>query len=429
MTDKRVSEVATTIDGWVAPGFEAVRRCFQENFDAGREVGAAFAAYHRGEKVVDLWGGIADRTTGRPWREDSLALVYSTTKGITAMCAHRLAEQGRLDVDAPVATYWPEFAQAGKDEITVADLLAHRAGLAWIDGIMSFEDMLAWDPVIRALERQAPSWTPGTAHGYHATTYGWLVGEVVRRITGVSLGTFLRTEITGPLDADFFIGLPPSEEPRVARLVSFLEGLAAGHLTEALEAATTGSGGGDLGLGPDLADLAALAPSYLAEGGPLLKALGAPGGALSAPDIWDSPRLHQAEIPAANGICDARSLARLYGACVSEVTRESAPAFRILSPEQVDRAVDQQTKGPDVVLMGLDLQWGLGFNVNRGLIEAAGLGGRRAFGHFGMGGSAGWADPDVELGMGYVMNRMEIGTTGDTRSFGLMRACLDAVGH
>jgi CubicO group peptidase (beta-lactamase class C family) len=429
LTDDRVSGVGTAIDGWVAPGFEAVRRSFQENFDAGNEVGAAFAAYHRGEKVVDLWGGVADRTTGRPWSEDSLALVYSTTKGITAMCAHRLAQKGLLDVDASVATYWPEFAQAGKDEITVADLLSHRAGLAWIDGTMSFDDMLAWEPVIRALERQAPSWTPGTAHGYHATTYGWLVGEVVRRITGVSLGTFLRNEITGPLDADFFIGLPPSEEPRVVRLVSFLEGLTAGRLSAVVETASTGTDAGlDPGLGPDLAELAAMAGPYLAEGGPLFKALGAPGGALSAPDIWDSPRLHEAEIPAANGICDARSLACLYGACVSDVTLGSGGSFRILSPEQLDRAVRQETKGPDSILMGLDIQWGLGFNVNRGLIEAAGLGGPRAFGHFGMGGSAGWADPDVELAMGYVMNKMEIGTTGDTRSFRLMRACLDAVG-
>jgi CubicO group peptidase (beta-lactamase class C family) len=430
VTDSRLSGVGTTIDGWVAPGFEAVRHAFQDNFDAGREVGAAFAAYHRGEKVVDLWGGIADRTTGRPWTEDSLVLVYSTTKGITAMCAHRLAQQGRLDVDAPVATYWPEFAQAGKDETTVADLLSHRAGLAWVDGTMSFEDMLAWDPVIAALEHQAPSWPPGTAHGYHATTYGWLVGEVVRRITGMSLGTFLRHEITGPLDADFYIGLPAPEEPRVARLVSFLEGLTAGRLTAAVEEAAAATGT-DAGAEPDLGpvDLAAIDPSYLAEDGPLFKALGAPGGALSGPDIWDSPRLHQAEIPAANGICDARSLARLYSACVSEVPRGSDAGFRILSPEQVERAVRQQTQGPDVVLMGLDIQWGLGFNVNRGLIEAAGLGGPRSFGHFGAGGSAGWADPDAELAMGYVMNKMEIGTTGDTRSFQLMRACLDAVRH
>ncbi len=411
----------TTISGWVAPGFEAVREVFQANFDAGVEIGAAFGAYHRGEKVVDLWGGIADTRDGRAWEEDTLVLVYSTTKGVAAMCANRLAQQGAIDVEAPVTTYWPEFGQAGKEKVTVADLLSHRAGLAWIDGTMSFEDMVRWDPVVEALEKQAPSWPPGTAHGYHATTYGWLVGEVVRRVTGVSIGTYLRTEIAGPLDADFFIGLPASEEPRVARLVSFMEGLQSG-----LPPNPFGQNEAAPGSGPDLTELAELAKTYFAPEGPLFKALYAPGGALSDEDIWHSPRLHAAEIPAANGICDARSLARLYGACVSDVRTASGEAFRILTPEQVRRAVRQETEGPDKVLLGLDIQWGLGFNVNTGMIGLAGLGGPNAFGHFGMGGSAGWADPDLQLGMGYVMNRMEIGTTGDTRSFRLMRACLDA---
>ncbi len=415
----------TTINGWVAPGFESVRQAFQSNFDAGAEDGAAFAAYHRGEKVVDLWGGIADTTTGKAWEEDTMVLVYSTTKGITAMCANRLAQEGRLEVEAPVASYWPEFAQAGKEDVTVTDLLAHRAGLAWVDGTMSFEEMAAWDPVIRALERQEPSWPPGTAHGYHATTYGWLVGEVIRRITGVSVGTYLRHEVAGPLDADFFIGLPASEEPRVARLVSFIEGLASGRagLNTTLDDGNSTPGG------PDLSQMTELAGTYLAPDGPLFKALEAPGGALSDQKIWDSPRLHAAEIPAANGICDARSLARLYGACVSDVKAGTGTGFRVLTPGQVDRAVQPRTSGPDSVLLGLDLQWGLGFILNRGLVLAAGLGGPRAFGHFGMGGSAGWADPDAELGMGYVMNRMEIGTTGDVRSFRLMQACFDAVRH
>jgi CubicO group peptidase (beta-lactamase class C family) len=410
-----------TISGWTAPGFEAVGKAFQANFDAGTEVGAAFAAYHRGQKVVDLWGGIADLTTGRPWEEDALVLVYSTTKGIVAMCAHRLAQQGLLDVDAPVASYWPEFASAGKESVTVADLLAHRAGLAWVDGSMSFDDMVQWDPVVRALERQAPSWPPGTAHGYHATTYGWLVGEVIRRITGMSVGTYLRRELAGPLDADFFIGLPSAEEPRVARLVTFMDSLASGTASAPL---SEGPGGGAA-----LAQLAELNPDYLAPGGPLFKALAAPGGALSDPDIWHSSRLHAAEVPAANGITDARSLARLYSACVSNVETGQGGDFRLLSADQLERALQPQTVGPDCVLMGLDLQWGLGFNINRGLIEMAGLGGPRAFGHFGMGGSAGWADPDAELAMGYVMNKMEMGTTGDTRSFQLMQACLDATRH
>ena len=411
------ADFATTVEGWVAPGFEGVRRAFQANFDAGSEVGAAFSAYHRGTKVVDLWGGVADVTTNRRWDEDTLVLVYSTTKGVTAMCANRLAQEGRLDVEAPVATYWPEFAQAGKESVTVADLLSHRAGLAWVDGPMTVEEALGWGAVTEALARQAPSWPPGTKHGYHATTYGWLVGEVVRRITGVSIGTYLRQEIAGPLGAEFYIGLPPEAEPRVARLVSFIDALRSG----ARPAASAP------GSGPDLHELAKLAESFLAPDGPLSKALTAPGGVFGEEGIWDTPELHQAEIPAANGICDARGLAALYGACVDEVEVPSGRRMRVLTPEQVDRAVRPRTEGPDAVLMGLDLQWGLGFIVNRGLIELAGLGGRRAFGHFGMGGSAGWADPDLHLGMGYVMNKMEMGTTGDTRSFSLMQACIGAV--
>jgi CubicO group peptidase (beta-lactamase class C family) len=408
------------ISGRTALGFEAVREAFQANFDRGLEVGAAFSAYHRGELVVDLWGGIADTRTGRTWDEDTLVLVYSTTKGVTAMCANRLAQQGLIEVEAPVATYWPEFAQAGKEQVTVADLLSHRAGLAWTDGALSFDEALAWDPVIEALARQAPSWPPGTAHGYHATTYGWLVGEVVRRVSGRSLGTYLREEIADPLGAEFFIGLPGSEEHRVARLVSFLESLESGGSLGDLGSA--GGTPGDAGLSA-LGDDAA---SYLAPDGPLFKALAAPGGALSDPTVWDDPRLHAAEIPAANGICDARSLARLYGACLGDVVGPSGEKFRILSSEQLDTSLRQQTEGPDKVLLGLDLQWGLGFMLNRGVVGAAGLGGPRSFGHFGMGGSAGWADPDLELGMGYVMNKMEVGTTGDTRSFVLMQACFEA---
>ncbi|MGD0392580.1 MAG: serine hydrolase domain-containing protein [Acidimicrobiales bacterium] len=410
----------TNVRGWTAPGFEEVREAFQANFDKGLEVGAAFGAYHRGEPVVDLWGGVADTRTGRPWDEDTLVLVYSTTKGITAMCANRLVQQGAIDVDAPVATYWPEFAQSGKEHVTVADLLSHRAGLAWTDGSLSFEQALAWDPVIEALEHQTPSWPPGSAHGYHATTYGWLVGEVVRRVSGRSLGTYLREEIAGPLGAEFFVGLPASEEHRVARLISFLETLESGGPLSGLD-----SGGGSVADG-GLAALADQAASYLAPDGPLFKALAAPGGALSDPTVWDDPRLHAAEIPAANGICDARSLARLYGGCVGDVAGPSGNRFRILTSAQLDASLRQQTQGPDIVLLGLDLQWGLGFMLNRGVVGAAGLGGPRSFGHFGMGGSAGWADPDIELGMGYVMNKMEIGTTGDTRSFVLMQACIDA---
>jgi CubicO group peptidase (beta-lactamase class C family) len=409
----------TTIDGWTAPGFEDVRNVFQGNFDRGLEDGAAFAAYHRGQKVVDLWGGVADTTTGRPWGEDTMALTYSTTKGATAMCANRLAEQGLLDVEAPVVRYWPEFAQSGKETVTVADLLAHRAGLAWIDGTMSFDEAITWDPVVEALARQAPAWEPGTDHGYHAVTFGYLVGEVVRRITGRTLGTYFRDEIAGPLDADWFIGLPAAEEHRVARLVPGPDGSPFDML-----------GSLDAGSGADPAMqefLTQLAP-YIGPDGALKKALEAPGGAFSSQEVWDDPRLHAAEIPAANGICDARSLARVYGACVADVSRPVDDPFRVLSPDQLDKALVQQTAGPDRVLLGMDIQWGMGFMLHTGITALAGLGGPRSFGHFGMGGSVGWADPDLELGFGYVMNRMSLGATGDSRSADLIHATLAAVG-
>lgn len=426
-------DVNTKTEGWVAPGWEPVRKAFERNVETGREVGAAFSAYHRGEKVVDLWGGTADQESGRPWTEDTLVLVFSTTKGITAMCANRLADEGRLDVEAPVSEYWPEFSKAGKEKITVADLLSHRAGLAWIDGKMSTKDMLAWDPVVKALEVQAPSWPPGTDHGYHATTFGWLVGEVVRRISGRSVGTYLREEIASPLDAELFIGLPASEERRVAPLVRFSIEEMLGEGPGLLPEGTLGDSAGKI---PDLpsqlpspppnAGLLEMAATYLGKDSPLVKALGAPGGAFRDEALWDSPDLHAAEIPAANGICNARSLARLYSACVSDVKGSSGETFRVFSPKQLDRALHQQTEGPDRILFGLDVQWGLGFMLNRGVVSTGRMGGPRSFGHFGMGGSVGWADPDSELAVGYVMNKMAMGTTGDPRSFRLITASVEA---
>jgi CubicO group peptidase (beta-lactamase class C family) len=385
------------IDGWTAPGFENVRDTFEKNFESGLEVGAAFAAYHHGEPIADLWGGIADPTTDRPWTRDTIIVVFSTTKGATAICANRLAQQGRLDVDAPVARYWPEFGQAGKETIPVSYLLSHQAGLAWVDTDLTLDQALAWDPLIRALEQQSPSWDPGSEHGYHAVTYGHLVGEVVRRITGRSIGTYFREEIAEPLGLDFWIGLPESEEPRVARLLGGLN---------AIDHAT------------DDATRAALA-EFIGPDSMLGKALTA-GGAFSEADVFNTRAVHAAEIPAAGGIGDARSVARMYAACVGEVD-----GVRLLTPEQVEKATVQQTRGPNRIILDLDLQFGLGFIVPSSLVQ---LGGPRSFGHFGMGGSAGWADPEAELAFGYVMNRMDFGLAGDQRSYSLVNACYDAIG-
>ncbi|HET9729670.1 MAG TPA: serine hydrolase domain-containing protein [Acidimicrobiia bacterium] len=385
-------------EGFVADGFERVRDVFEENFAKGLEVGASFAVYHRGELVVDLWGGIADQQRNTPWTRDTMALVFSTTKGVTAICANKLAQEGRLDVDAPVAKYWPEFAQADKGDITVAQLLSHEAGLAWVDGEMTAEEAFAWDPVVDALARQRPHWEPGTKHGYHATTYGWLVGEVIRRVTGRSVGTYLRDEVAGPLDADFWIGLPESEEARVAPLVGFVD-------AKVLE-------------DPEVRKLV---EQFIGPETIVGRALSAPGGALNvlSIDIWNSRRLHAAEIPAANGIATARGLARLYAACVSDVD-----GMRLLSTEQVKRATQQRTSGPNIVLFDMDVQFGLGFMVRSDFVAISRPG---SFGHFGAGGSVGWADPESELAFGYVMNRMDTGLTGDARSFNLLEACHQVV--
>jgi CubicO group peptidase (beta-lactamase class C family) len=405
MTDLRVPGA---VQGWTDPRFDGVRDAFAANFDEGLEVGAAFSAYHEGRKVVDLWGGVADQDTGRPWEEDTLVLVFSSTKGATALCAHLLAERGSLDVDAPVARYWPEFAAAGKENVTVSDLLTHQAGLAWIDGTMSLEDACRWDPVVAALAAEAPHWEPRTAHGYHATTFGWLVGEVVRRIDGRSLGRFFRDEVAAPLGIDFFIGLPESEEDRVAPLVTFdLSGVTApGEDGKPLEGFA--------------AIAALLGPDVL-----ITKALMAPGGAFNAPDAWNRREVRAAEIPAANGITDARSLARMYAGIIGEVD-----GVGVLGADQLGRAIVQQTSGPDIVLLGMDMQFGLGFMVQSSLNPVgAAYGATHGFGHFGAGGSAGWADPDAGLGFGYVMNRMDVGLAGDVRSTRLINATYEAAGR
>ncbi len=209
----------TAVEGDVEPGFERVREAFAANFEHGGDVGAALCVYRHGRKVADLRGGLADAGTGRPWAPDTLQLVYSATKAATATCAHLLAQRGELDLDQPAASYWPEFAAAGKAGIPVRWLLSHRAGLPVIDHPIPLADLLAWDPMAAALAAQRPVWEPGTAHGYHGRTYGWLVGEVIRRVSGRSVGTFFAEEIAGPAGLDFFIGLPAAERGRVSQMV------------------------------------------------------------------------------------------------------------------------------------------------------------------------------------------------------------------
>ena len=391
------------IGGHVESGFERVRDAFAHNFEENAEVGAGYALYVDGRKVVDLWGGVADRKTGRAYDEDTLQLVFSTTKGATAACAHVLAQRGDLDIDAPVARYWPEFAQAGKERVPVRWLLCHKVGLPAFDAVLEPGAAFAWDPMVEALAAQEPYWEPGTAHGYHAVTYGWLVGEVVRRISGKSLGAFFRDEIATPLGIEFWIGLPEDLEPRVAPLIG---GLA--EPDESAESPLTSLLGGD---------------SLTAKAFNLNGAFG--DGSTGA----NSRIYHAAEIPAANGITNARSLARMYAALIGTV--DGGPTEPLLTPDQVNRARQRQTEGPDRILsfpaLGVELEtpFALGF---WSASEMGRFGGVGAFGHPGAGGSVGFADPENRLAGGYVMNKMATGIAGDPRSAGLIRASYECAG-
>ena len=208
------------VNGHAEPGYEKVRDAFAANFDRYGDVGAAVTVYRHGRLVVDLWGGVRNGETGEPWKADTMVRVASTTKGLTAVCANLLAQQGQLDLDAPVVTYWPEFAAEGKESIPVRWLLGHKAGLPVVDRIFTADDVFAWDPICEALAAQRPIWEPGTAHGYHGQTYGYLVGEVIRRASGRTVGTYLADEVAAPLGLDTFIGLPEEMLRRTARVVS-----------------------------------------------------------------------------------------------------------------------------------------------------------------------------------------------------------------
>lgn len=398
----------TEIRGSVEPGFEEVRDAFEANFSDHGEVGAGFALYVEGRQVVNLTGGVAD-SSGRPYDDRTLQMVFSTTKGATAVCAHLLAQRGDLDLDAPVARYWPEFAQGGKDHVPVSWLLSHKAGLIDTDRRLSLDEALDWDTVTAALAESTPAWEPGTAHGYHAITYGWLVGEVVRRVSGRSLGTFFRQEVAEPLGLEFWIGLPDEHQGRVAPLIPMGGG---DHLPMMMSEEGGGSDDAPAGL-IELLDM------FLGEGNLAVRALTAPGGALADEQVWNEPRLRAAEIPAANGVTNATSLARMYAALVSEVD-----GVRLLEEHTVQRAIEPQVEGPDRVLV-FPIPFALGFMTHSDMSPFVG---GRSFGHYGAGGSVGFADPDRRIAGGYVMNKMHFGLAGDPRTAALLGAVDRAIG-
>ncbi len=385
------------IQGLVEPGFEGVGEAFARNFAEHDEVGAGFCLLVEGRKVVDLRGGVADPATDKPYDFDTLQLVFSTTKGFTAIAANLLADRGLLDVDAPVAEYWPEFAAAGKEGVLVRHVLCHQAGLPVIDARLSLGDALAWTPVIEALEAQQPLWAPGTAHGYHALTYGWLVGELIRRIDGRDLGTFVADELAKPLGLDLWIGLPEEHEHRVAPVIGGLvpegamEDPAVRKLIEDF-------------IGPDT----------------LLGRALTLNGAFD--DNFNLPEVRAAQIGAANGITDATSLSRLYAGTIGTV--DDGPETPLLSQSQIDAARVRQTSGNDRILF-VETVFGLGFMLSSPTSAFGGMGG---FGHYGAGGSVGFADPEHGIAFGYVMNKMQQSLAGDLRTRGLITATYAAIG-
>ena len=358
------------IQGTCDERFEGVRDALSGSLDAGTDVGASVAVLVEGEPVVDIWGGFADEARTEPWQRDTITNVWSTTKTMTFLCALMLADRGELDFNAPVARYWPEFAAGGKAAVEVRQLMAHTAGLSGWTVQIEPEDLADWEKCTSLLAAQEPWWEPGSASGYHALTQGYLIGEVVRRITGVTIGTWFASEVAGPLGADFHIGLPASEDDRVSLVIP-----------------------------PEAVGLAGADPGSIAVRtftSPLLDA------AMATQTWW-----RRAEIPAANGQGNARSVATVQSIIAG---RGEARGVRLLSPEGCDIVFEEQANGKDLVL-GVPMRFGMGYGLSGELMPM----GPRACFWGGYGGSLIVMDQDAGLTVSYVMNRMESGLTGDLR--------------
>jgi CubicO group peptidase (beta-lactamase class C family) len=385
------------IHGSCAWGFEGVRDAFEQNFALRDEVGAAVAAWVDGELVVNLWGGSADAAGTRPWREDTLATVLSGTKGLTSTCVHQLADRGQVDLHAPVARYWPEFGQAGKDAITIAMVMSHRSGVIGPRNRLPWQEVADWDLVCERLAAAEPWWEPGTAQGYHMTTYGFILGEVFRRVTGRTVGQYMRTEIAEPLGADVHIGLSRAEQRRCADPVS------KPHIRQML------------------ADVQAPGyPTTLAEHpkAGLAVSMGfAPDDEVGSNDLelW-----REIEFPGTNGQVSALGLATFYNALAQE---------QLLSRGHMDLVrVSQGGFDTDLVLgqRVADHGWGLGYMLNQRCVNGPNP---RIFGHGGLGGSFGFVDLEHRIGYAYVMNRYDATkANADPRSVALSDEVYAALG-
>ena len=399
------------INGFCAPAFRPVFDAFVANFRERGEIGASIAITLQGTPVLEAWGGNADAlspTPSAPWNRDTVSLVFSCTKGATALCAHVLIAQGRLDLDKPVAFYWPEFGVNGKEGITVRMLMQHAAGLAAIpfSSPVPPGGWADWNLMTSLLAAQAPWWEPGTAHGYHALTYGWLVGELVRRVSGQSLGTFFQAQVAQPLGMDFWIGMPTAQLPRVAPMLGTAEVLPVDPFMAklvdptSLQAAAFFNLGGWLGMPP------------------------------ATPPAYNTTQSLQAEIPAAGGVTNARGLATMYAMLANS---GALGATRLLPADYAAQIGLIRSANPIDRTVLVSTRFGQGFH---GSIDnrATGPGlsvlmGANAFGHAGFGGSVGFADPQPKLSFGYTMNRMGPGTGVNERGQSLIDATYRALGY
>ncbi|MFI8941368.1 serine hydrolase domain-containing protein [Streptomyces syringium] len=386
------------VQGTVADGFEPVRDAFAGNFARRGERGAAVVVYRAGRKVVDLWGGAKNadgpsgEAAGEPWTRDTAQVVRSATKGVAAAVPLLLHQRGLVDLDAPVGTYWPEFKAAGKERLLVRHLLSHRAGLPVLDTPLTPAEAIDGVSGPRALAAQAPAWEPGTAHGYHAQTYSWLLGELVRRVTGRSIGRWVAEEIAGPLGLDLWIGLPDAERGRVGRIAD---------IAPPAEPATPG-----LRMRPKRS----VSDAYSDPGSLTRRAF----GAIDPQADENDPAYRAAELPASAGIATADALARFYASLIGEVDG----ARRLFAPATLTLARTEESAGPDKVLV-VGTRFGLGYMLHGPACPLLAPG---SFGHPGRGGSLAFADPESDTAFGYVTNGMQKNVTADPRAQALVRA-------
>ncbi|MFD7242433.1 serine hydrolase domain-containing protein [Streptomyces massasporeus] len=384
------------VNGTVAEGFEPVREAFVRNFETLGDRGAAVAVYRDGRKVVDLWGGTRDVDGTAPWERGTAQVVRSATKGVAAAVLLLLHQRGQLDLDAPVGHYWPEFKARGKERVLVRHVLNHRAGLPVLDRPLTPQESL--DPLRgpAAVAAQAPAWEPGTDHGYHALTYGWLLDELVRRVTGQGTGQWLASQVTGPLGLELWLGLPESEAGRVGR-VGRVEGA---EPTGGLRARPKRS------VTEAYEDPASLTRRAFAAISPF-------------PDQND-PAYRASALPATNAMATADGLARFYATLIGD----TAGATRLFTPETVELARAEESAGPDRILV-VGTRFGLGYMLHG---SASPLLTPGSFGHPGRGGALGFADPETGIAFGYVTNGFRKTVTADPRAQGLVRAVRGALG-